>query len=768
MPLSLGLGLGLTLGGGQSLLQQVIALNPVALFDISQLNTLFEERTGASATTPASVDGVVGTIKSVHNTVYLTAPSDAARPTLKKIGSRYYLKFDGSDDAFNFSLALPTSAGLAAFIAIGNETNFLALAHGGAGTTGAPFLFISENGSASDSYFNAGAPSTYINGRVIGPTRDELRDEIVNGSTIHVLTQRPITLSSSVDPHYSGCPGRYATGRLYGMCFLASATDENASLVESYFESISGSTQLPLDKISVLEKANVASAWSFRRLTASYSGALIRIRRDTDDVEQDFSGDTSVDTQEIDTFLAGGNGFVKTLYDQIGSNDLTQNTPALQPAYISEGINNKSPACNFNGTSHYMSADGLSSVFTGEDKPFTSIVVSSPDTTTGTQTAWSLGSSSDFNPFHAQDMTSGSWRIVKKDDAATILSTAVVTAAASDFVSTIRCDGTEIQSLNGISGRGVTVPNISLDVGTLTLDRFTVGALGRPSYINFMDGKISDIIMCSSALSDASVNIIMNDIQAYYDIVCPLSYTLSSPTNQLLPDALGSAAGKGFTCTGLADDTTLDAWWCGNDGREDSGDSSYEPSIVRVSRDGSTNQFEIDLGTLFPSMQSVQGVTIDTTDNTLWIASVDENLIRNVSKAGSNIGSFSKTGPNGLCYDSKRDRLWYVGTGPTLYRIDKAGLEEYSLGLTEMSSVDHLFYDSDRDLIWISYGSNGSEGVVCSFSPSTGIIGKENYILNDSLAIEGIIIKDDTLYVLNDAYFHGVSPNLNQFQAYGL
>lgn len=75
-----------------------------AYFDISDLSTLFEERTGAAATTAASVDGVVGTVLDLSgNDNHITAPSDAARPILRQAGDLYYLDFDGSDDELRFS-----------------------------------------------------------------------------------------------------------------------------------------------------------------------------------------------------------------------------------------------------------------------------------------------------------------------------------------------------------------------------------------------------------------------------------------------------------------------------------------------------------------------------------------------------------------------------------------------------------------------------------------------------------------------------------------
>lgn len=71
-------------------------------FDPSDTATLFVERTGASATTPASINGPVGTMLDKHGTRHATAPSDAARPILRQSGGLHYLEFDGVDDCFAY------------------------------------------------------------------------------------------------------------------------------------------------------------------------------------------------------------------------------------------------------------------------------------------------------------------------------------------------------------------------------------------------------------------------------------------------------------------------------------------------------------------------------------------------------------------------------------------------------------------------------------------------------------------------------------------
>lgn len=71
----------------------------VIWLDPSDLSSMWKERTGASATTAAEVDDVVGTVLNKGSAGgYAVADTDAARPILRQSGGRYYLEFDGTDD----------------------------------------------------------------------------------------------------------------------------------------------------------------------------------------------------------------------------------------------------------------------------------------------------------------------------------------------------------------------------------------------------------------------------------------------------------------------------------------------------------------------------------------------------------------------------------------------------------------------------------------------------------------------------------------------
>ena len=101
---------------------------------------------------------------------------------------------------------------------------------------------------------------------------------------------------------------------------------------------------------------SAAAAYSVRKLRNNYIGGPIRVRRSSDNAEQDiyFDANGNLDTAQLTTFCSGTNGFVTTWYDQSGnSNNATQTTAANQPQIVSSGsvINvNSKPSLLTDGT----------------------------------------------------------------------------------------------------------------------------------------------------------------------------------------------------------------------------------------------------------------------------------------------------------------------------------------------------------------------------------------------------------------------------------
>jgi len=115
-----------------------------------------------------------------------------------------------------------------------------------------------------------------------------------------------------------------------------------------------------------------AVAYSMRRLSSTYSGPLVTIRRGNDNAEKDFYPDASQELSltstdgagtDLNTWIGSENGFIKTWYDQSGNaNNAEQLTASAQAQIINSGAlntNNSKAALNTNGANNYFVFDSF-------------------------------------------------------------------------------------------------------------------------------------------------------------------------------------------------------------------------------------------------------------------------------------------------------------------------------------------------------------------------------------------------------------------------
>ena len=102
--------------------------------------------------------------------------------------------------------------------------------------------------------------------------------------------------------------------------------------------------------------SGAAAAYSLRKLDFTYSGNAVRVRRASDNAEQNISfGGTGneLDTASLETFCSGTDGFVTTWYDQSGNAvNAAQSTAAKQPKIVTSGstiTENGKPVVQFDG-----------------------------------------------------------------------------------------------------------------------------------------------------------------------------------------------------------------------------------------------------------------------------------------------------------------------------------------------------------------------------------------------------------------------------------
>lgn len=132
-----------------------------------------------------------------------------------------------------------------------------------------------------------------------------------------------------------------------------------------------------------------AAAYSAaRRLATAYTSSLIRVRRSSDNAEQDIGYDVNnvLDESALTTFVGAGNGFVTTWYDQSGNaNNAAQSTAANQPQIVSSGVVNTQaglssgkPALSFDGVNDFMDFTSVVTTtnytaFVAQKRPSTSV-----------------------------------------------------------------------------------------------------------------------------------------------------------------------------------------------------------------------------------------------------------------------------------------------------------------------------------------------------------------------------------------------------------
>lgn len=135
----------------------------------------------------------------------------------------------------------------------------------------------------------------------------------------------------------------------------------------------SGSAKAPFVGVLDLLSVQPVAAWSVaRRLTRTYDGPLIRLRRASDDAEMDFGADGASieDGMSVGTFLEGSSGAGSVWFDQSGNgNKGTMASAQSQPSYAPQS-DTEFPSWNFGGgaTAQRFNAvpkEGLNNLFHG-------------------------------------------------------------------------------------------------------------------------------------------------------------------------------------------------------------------------------------------------------------------------------------------------------------------------------------------------------------------------------------------------------------------
>jgi hypothetical protein len=273
-----------------------------------------------------------------------------------------------------------------------------------------------------------------------------------------------------------------------------------------------------------------AGAYAVRRLSGSYAGACLRVRRSNDNAEQDIGFDAggNLDEAQLTAFVGANSGFVTTWYDQSGNGrNATQTTSGNQPRIVNSGTVDKDGgriSLDFNGTSHFLSIGSSLSIYqnVGYGQAFS--VINSSTSTAETRFAFyhARGGSPPRVRFTlSKNTTAGGFAIGGRRldaDGVQYVSTSYFSGRRlatsflnyADRLGELYLNGTLATSNNTFQTAGNTS-------NTAATANSTIGKAVDPLQAEYWEGKVQEMIFYNTDQT-ANRSAIETDINGYYSI----------------------------------------------------------------------------------------------------------------------------------------------------------------------------------------------------------------------------------------------------------
>jgi len=187
---------------------------------------------------------------------------------------------------------------------------------------------------------------------------------------------------------------------------------------------------------------------------------------------------------------------IETLTNEAGTGDPTQGTLAARAIYRTNSINGK-PALDFDGVDdNYLTANTVSTPFSGEDLPITVYSVYSADSSSTTMAILSMGRAFTSNTnLRFAHLNTGVYRSVKRDDAG---SAATRDGGTTKTTAVFRVDLSPGTTYSLWENETSEISAGAFNVGTLTLTRFVVGANYEQNVLTqYFNGKLAEMLVYS-------------------------------------------------------------------------------------------------------------------------------------------------------------------------------------------------------------------------------------------------------------------------------
>jgi hypothetical protein len=259
---------------------------------------------------------------------------------------------------------------------------------------------------------------------------------------------------------------------------------------------------------------NTTLIYSLRKVSNSYNGFCIRVRRMLDSVEKDigFNSNNELDQSTLSSFAGADSAFVTTWYDQ-GPNSINaiQATAMNQPRIVNLGtidtLNSK-PNIEFLGVNYLTIATGNLVIYDA----YVSVVFKRVSGNSGSGIMFSFRKLNNLGLF--DDRADSGFGVRSRNDANSILNIST-TQDTNQNVGGYGIDSANLLlklSINGTitSGTAPSAPN-TIERGALGCSAFT---FGNTVFV----GKIQEFFLFPSFLSTANRQTLERDQGSYYGI----------------------------------------------------------------------------------------------------------------------------------------------------------------------------------------------------------------------------------------------------------
>ena len=231
------------------------------------------------------------------------------------------------------------------------------------------FTAANNSGGAYFTFTQGTQGGLYINRRISATQfiqqRNLLKQTNNNNSSNHITTSFKLLRTGDFNGEYSNKNIAFAS---IGDGLNDTEATNLYTRVQAFNTALNRQVGTPIPPTGFLlnDYPDARGAYSVaRRLSNTYTGNLIRVRRSSDNAEQNigYTGANVLDEAALTSFVGANDGFVTTWYDQSGNNlNIIQTTANKQPKIVNAGVvikTNGKAAMQFDGSNDELTQASL-------------------------------------------------------------------------------------------------------------------------------------------------------------------------------------------------------------------------------------------------------------------------------------------------------------------------------------------------------------------------------------------------------------------------